>query len=221
MLGVLWPGEGRRVTGERVTLAGLRVLRVGLPPRGGRGRVDRAARLLVRAGVRRVLVHRQLAGVELGRGLRGPEVAELYAHLAPRLTLAALERRGLDPARTVVALVAGQVTGPLARAALELCPRVRGVEVLAGPGSGRLQSRLYESFGMAPDPGWRGDRLRVRFDGPWAGEELYLGPGGPARAGLRVVPEGLEAEGLDREELLWALWRAGLWPGTGEGGKGE
>lgn len=210
MLGVLWRCDGGSVRLERTVLGGLRVIRA-LVPAGGRQarRVARAARLLAKAGVRRVLENRDFdAGETLGRcGLRYVDAGILYRHMAPELTLARLAQLGMEPGSTVVVLRGRQVSGELARAAERLCPKVRGVLIQAGPGSARLQQRLYARYGMAVDGLWRGNVMAVRFDGPDGDEALRLQPlaeGLRLEAGDLIVPPE-----LDEASYLCALWLAG------------
>lgn len=210
MLGVLWPCERGRVRLETGALGGLRVIRA-LVPAGGRQsrRVDRAARLLAKAGVRRVLEHRLFdAGDALGQyGLRYVDGSALYRHMAPELILARLAQLGMEPGHTVVVLRAEQVSGELARAAERLCPVVRGVVIRAGAGSGRLQQRLYARYGMAVDGLWRGDVMEVCFDGPCGEGELGLWPC-TGRLGLTAEEIHVPAE-VDHDGFLCALWQAG------------
>lgn len=210
MLGVLWRGDGGRVRLERTVLGDLRVIRA-LVPAGGRQdrRMARAVRLLARAGVRRVLENQNFdAGEILGRyGLRYVDAGSLYRHMAPELTLARLAQLGMEPGNTVVVLRGQQVSGELARAAERLCPKVRGVLIQAGPGSGRLQQRLYARYGMVVDGLWQGNVMVVRFDGPEGGEELSLPP---AAGELRLEAEDLTVPPeLDEVGYLCALWQAG------------
>ena len=208
MIGLLWPGSGRRVRTEKTVLAGLRLLRAEVCGRRG---LDRACRVLARSGVRRVLLHRGLEGAALPRGLAPIDPGLLYRHMAHRLVLAALDRRDIPPERAVVEVRGGTVNDDVCRAAARLCVRVGQVRICAGPGSARVQESLLRTFGMAADPAAPAD-LTLRMDGPDGGEELYLaGPrlrtGGAVLAGPEPMGEELEVDG---DSLLCALWQAGL-----------
>ncbi len=213
LVGVLWSCEGGRVRLERRYMAGLWVL-AALVPGGGRQdrRCVRAARLLVRAGVRRVLVNRAFDGTATARyGLKAVEVEELYRHMAAHLTLAWLKRQRIEAEKTTVVLCGQQVSPALSRTAEQLCPCVQNVIIRAGWGSERLQSRLYERYGMAAGPIVRERCVWVRFDGPDGGEDLYLEGVGLRTGAMRVRGEGVEVPpGLDADSFLCALWQAGV-----------
>ncbi|WP_130868886.1 hypothetical protein [Intestinimonas massiliensis (ex Afouda et al. 2020)] len=224
MVGVveLREGRGRRPAAVRWDLLGLPCLRAEIPFRPGLGegrlgrRVDRGSRLLAKAGVRRVVTAADFPCWDrLERsGLRPVEAAGFCQALALPLTLAALERQGVSPARASVVLSGPSVSRALLRAAEELCPRVRRLSVDV-PGEGeKLADWLWREFGAAmvsPDAGRRAD-VALRF-GP-GGEpghttfELY-GPR-PGLAGFRIVPPaGLEKRGLDTLAVLSLLWEEG------------
>ena len=207
MLGLLWPGPGRRVRTEKMALAGLRVLCAHVPQtkRGLAG----ACRTLAKAGVRRVLIHRSLAGAALSYGLVPVDPGPLYRHMAHRLVLAHLMRSGLAPERAVIELRGEGVSDELYRAAVQLCPRVAQVRICAGPGSDRLRARLFRDFGMAAELSAPAD-LVLQLDGVDGGEGLYLGPC-LRTDGLQLARAGGDAEPneVDAECLLCAQWQAG------------
>ena len=224
MVGVLELKEtkGHRpvITEER--LLGLRCLQVEIPVRPSLAegrlchRVDKGARLLVRAGVRRVVTAADFHYWDrLERsGLRHVETERFCQALALPLTLAALERQGMPPARASVVLSGPSASYALLRAAEELCPRVRRLS-LDVPGEGEaLADWLWREFGAArvsPDAGSRADVA------------LHFGPGGrtgrttfelyglrPVLAGLQLIPpEGVEKRGLDNLSVLALLWEEG------------
>lgn len=221
MVGILELTEGRgRPETERVGLQGLELLRVRVPApdklSGKRlaRRVDRGAKVLARAGVRRVLTAAGFPHWEIlaRRGLEPVDTAPFCQDAAAPLALAALVRQGTAPERGTVCLWAPAVSAALLRAAEALCPRVRflGVEV---PGEGERVARwLWREFGAAaPGPGLQADAA-VWF-GPGGGEgrtvlRLY-GPA-PDLAGLApMLPPAVAETGLDPLPAAALLWEAG------------
>lgn len=224
MVGVLELVEkkGRRpeVTEER--LYGLRCLRAEVPVTAGLResricrRVDKGARALARAGVRRVLTAADFPWWEqLGRhGLRPVETAAFCQALAAPLTLAALERRSISPARASVALWGPSASRALLRAAEELCPRVRALAVDVPGEEERLASWLWREFGAAmvrPEAGGGPDvALWFGPGGPEGGVTLSLYGPRPGLDGLSPrLPRWVEEEDLSRLELLSLLWEEG------------
>lgn len=212
MLGLLrWTGD-RVVAVERAQLFGLPVLQVSLVP-GGRWenhRLGRAARLLARHGVRRVLVPQKFNGwQELSRrGLRGVDPVPLYRAVADRLVLVELERRGVKSERACVALRGDCVDADLDRAARLLCPKVRTLIIQVERGGERLTRELYRTFGAAPRPEGQADVV-ARFSGIGRPGELVL-CGQPELFGLELEAEGLALpKGLEPMPLLTALWQSG------------
>ena len=213
MLGLVrWSAE-RKVSLERTRVLGLLVLCVRVPS-GGRWekcRVGRAARLLERQGVRRVLVPRNFVqwDVLAGRGLTGVDVLPLYRTMADRLTLAVLARRGVESRRACVELRGDYVDADMAQAARLLCPRVRSLNIRVDWGGERLARELYWEFGAAPRPEGEAD-VAVRFDGVGQEGELVLCGSAPELLGLEPKVPGLELPGeLEPLPLLTALWQAG------------
>ena len=224
MVGVLEfrEGKGRRPTAAEERLLGLRCLRVEIPVRPGMKearvcrRVDRSARILSQAGVRRVLTaadFRYWDRLEQS-GLR-PVTPELFCQaLTLPLTLAALERQGMPPARASVVLHGPSASRALLRAAEELCPRVRRLSVDV-PGEGEaLADWLWREFGAAmvsPDAGSRADVVLRFGPGGRSGHTTFAlyGPR-PGLAGFRIVPpEGMETGELDSLAVLALLWEEG------------
>lgn len=142
MLGLLRWGQDRRVKLERGQVLGLPVMEARLDPGGPRGgrRLDRAARLLARQGVRRVLPLRNFeGGQELERrGLFPVEPLPLYRAMAGELALAALDQAGKAPGRAGIALRGERVDADLVRAARLLCPRVRTLVIQVPRGGEQL-----------------------------------------------------------------------------------
>lgn len=204
-------GRGRAESGR---LYGLSVLRAEADPEGfwGSRRLSRAGRSLRLGGALRVLAPEEFLPL-LGRfGLRPVELdAFLRAQSVP-LALEALERRGLAPDRATVALRGLRAGGDMARAAAQLCARVRNLVVDAPSGGEELALWLRREFGVPVlPPGERGEvSLRFQAGSPMEGETaLELFGSRPRLAGLSLTAPGLE-EG-DREDLplLAALWEGG------------
>lgn len=224
MVGVLELVEkkGRRpeVTVER--LYGLRCLRAEVPVTAGLReskicrRVDKGALALVRAGVRRVLTAADFPWWEqlVRHGLRPVETAAFCQALAAPLTLAALDRRNIPPARASVALWGPSASRALLRAAEELCPRVRALAVDVPGEEERLASWLWREFGAAmvrPEAGGGPDvALWFGPGGPEGSVTLSLYGPRPGLAGLSPqLSQGPEEGGVSRLELLSLLWEEG------------
>lgn len=212
MLGLLrWTGE-RGVTTERAQLLGLPVLqaRLGAGGRWEEQRVRRAARLLARQGVRRVLVPLEFDHWQMleRRGLAGMDPLPLYRTMADQLVLAELERRGVPEQRACVALRGEYADADLTRTARLLCPKVRALIIQADRGGERLARELYLEFGAVVPPCVEADAA-VRFGGERQPGELVL-CGKPELCGLELsVPELELPEGLEALPLLTALWQTG------------
>lgn len=224
MIGVLELVEkkGRRPEVTAGRLYGLRCLRAEIPVTAGlresriRRRVDKGALALARAGVRRVLTAADFPWWEqLGRhGLCPVETAAFCQALAAPLTLAALERQKISPARASVALWGPSTSRALLRAAEELCPRVRALAVDVPGEEARLASWLWQEFGAAmvrPEAGGGPDvALWFGPDGPAGGVTLSLYGSRPELAGLSPrLSRGPGEEELSRLELLALLWEEG------------
>ena len=223
MVGVLELTEGRgRPRAERWTLLGLELLRVRVPVadklNGARRerRVEKGAKLLARAGVRRVLT---AAGFPYWNILErhGLEPVDpgpfCQAHAAP-LALAALEGLGVPPERGTVSLWAPRSSPALLRAAETLCPRVCRLTVDV-PGEGEaLAAWLWREFGAAvlsPEAAPTADTALWFADGGGAGRVvLRLYAPAPDLAGLAFTPpSGMAGSGLDPLPAMALLWEAG------------
>lgn len=212
MLGMLCWSRGR-VRLKQTRILGLPVLQAQLQAGGywEEQRLDRAARMLARRGVRRMLPARDFNGWHIleRRGLVPVDPLPLYRAMAAELTLAVLKNRGLEVSCAAVALVGERVDGDLVRAARALCPRVRTLVLEVGYGRERLARELYWEFGAAVSVGTQAD-VRVRFSGPAQTGELAL-CGQVELLGLELETPGLELpEELEPLPLLAALWQAGL-----------
>ena len=210
MLGMLcWQEQGRmRVQHTRV--AGMGVLCAHVT-RGGRReqrQLDRAAKLLRRAGVARVLPCREHKP-EIS--LPVVEALPLYRALADRLILLELEERGVSPQQATVMLRGEYPDSDLTAAAYRLCPWVRQVVIDTEREADKLQYRLYREFGATVNPiVAAASVLRVRFGGTPIGEELCLCAQGDVTGFDVVSPEVVLPEWLEPAPALCALWQAGI-----------
>lgn len=206
MLGMLCRQARGRVRVEKIRVAGVRVLCAYV---SRDKQLARAARLLRRAGVRRIL---EPVGwrPELP-GLPVVDALPLYRAVADRLVLEQLDVRGIAPERASVVLRGACPDGELTAAAYALCPQVRQVIVDTERGGEELQRSLLRRFGAAVLPVKdERDALAVRFSGTYAGEELSL-CGQGVLGGLSLdVPQLVLPEELVRASVLCALWQAGV-----------
>ncbi len=213
--------KGRRPRIEYEQVRGMTVLGIAVPalPAAGEGaivrRVDKAARLLVKQGVRRVLTPQDFPRWDIlrQRGLVGVDPAPLCTMLAAPLAIAALERRGIVPHRAVVALRGSRVSRPFFQAAAALAPAVRGIVITSPNGGEALSAHLRREYGVPILEEGAGAEidLTVAFS-PLADEvqaaiTLY---GKPELQGVKVLPKA--GDWPDRFEVLTlaaALWEAG------------
>lgn len=178
-------------------------------------RVERAARRLREAGVRRVLAGPGFPYWEQleAQGLRGVDPEPMCQAMAAELALAALARDGRPPERAVVALRGGRVSRPLFQAAVALCPRVRGVEVCVPGGGAELADHLRREYGLPVLERERPD-LVLEFSPVQAGAgddrtmALY-GPS-PRLLGLTLRPAMPIPGDFAPLPLTAALWEMGL-----------
>lgn len=213
MLGVLRWSPDRRVVLGRGQVLGLPVLEARLDPGGrwGGRRLDRAARLLARQGIRRILPLRDFdRWRELERrGLLPVEPLPLYRAMAGELALAVLHRAGKEAGRAGIALRGERVDAELARAARLLCPRVRTLIIQVPRGGEQLARELYWEFGAAVSPEGETDAA-VRFSGRGRDGELVLCGPMPQLLGLELKAPGLDLpEEPEPLPVLTALWQAG------------
>lgn len=217
MLGeITYSAEGDRELRPAVcSLHGLSVLRVRVEPQGrwARYRVRRAARLLSRSGVRRVLTPEDFPYWEVLAqcGLRSVDpVPFLCAHAAP-IAVASLRKRGCAPERSAVALRGVRVGQELAEAARELSGQVRDVCISAAGGGEQLRAELRCTYGLAVCPDFAGVSAAVRFDPrTWDGGETVLDLFSPERLAAQLeigVPGTKEKLSLCRLAALWECGR--------------
>ncbi len=214
--------KGRRAYIEQEQVCGLTLLRAEVPVAPGaresavRRRVERAARLLERAGTRRVLVPEGFAWWDTLRRqeLLPVDPAPLCALLAAPLALAALERRGIPRGRAVVALQGGRVSRPFFQAAAALAGAVRGVAIISPNGGEALSAHLRQEYGvpaLEDTPGFAAD-LTIEFSpSPGGRGEALILHGRPDLKGLGVCRrEGDWPPGFEPLPLAAALWEAGV-----------
>lgn len=214
MLGhlILTPhGQGKP---EAAGLYGLPVLRSEVDRSGfwGERRLRRAGRALRQRGVVRVLTPECLLPLLKDLGLRLVDPEPFIRAQSVPLALTALERRGLAPDRTAVALRGQRADRDMFRTAENLCPKVRNLIIDAPQGGRELAQWLRQEYGVPVLPEHeRGQAALVFQAGCPQREEVSLELFGsqPRLAGLTLTVPRLE-EG-DREDLslLAALWEGG------------
>ena len=223
MVGVLELTAGRgRVRAERWPLLGLELLRARVPVPEGAGerrlerRVEKGAKLLARAGARRVLTAADFQNWNIleCHGLEPVDPGPFCQAHAASLALAALEILGTAPERGTVSLWAPRSSPALLRAAEALCPRVRLLTVDVPGEREVLAAWLWREFGAAaldPAAAPTADAALWFADGGGAGRAVLrlYGPA-PDLAGLAFTPpSGVAASGLDPLPAMALLWEAG------------
>ena len=218
MLGQLVFDGGRG--GPRLALLyGLPVLRCQADPEGfwGERRLKRAGRSLCAGGAVRALVP---AGFDrwpllLKLGLRPVDPGAFLRAQAAPLAASLLERQGLAPDRTTVALRGRRADGEMLRAALALCPRVRRLTISAPQGGEELAAWLRREYGLPVLPADAPAQAALLLQPGTEPEDAnpcpaltLFGPE-PDLAGLRLSAPDLAP--TDREDLplLSALWEGG------------
>jgi hypothetical protein len=200
----------------RGDLYGVPVLRSWAKREGwwGERRLLRAGRALRRDGAIRTLTPKGFDRWDLLRdcGLAPVDpVCFLRAQSLP-LTLELLERQGIAPNRSTVALRGPRVDQEMTREAVRLCANVRRLIIAAPRGGAELAHWLRWEFGIPILPAQERGDAALCF-GPAEGERevhaLELYGTQPDLCGLTLSAHGLEAE--DREDLsiLSILWEAG------------
>lgn len=201
---------------EAVRLYGLTVLRAEVDRSGfwGERRLRGAGKRLRMGGALRVLTPPDFDRWPLLErlGLRQVDPEPFVRAQSAPLALTALERRGLAPDRTAVALRGLRADRDFLRTAEELCPKVRSLIIDAPRGGLEVAQRLRREYGVPIlPPGEVGQAALVFQAGCPRREEVSLELFGPRPRldGLTLAVPGLE-EG-DREDLslLAALWEGG------------
>lgn len=221
MLGhiVLVEEKGRRPVRTREEVMGLGFCKMAVPVSPGLSawrverRLEKAARMLEAAGVRRVLAAPGFPGwprLAL-HGLLAVDVAPFCQAMAAPLALAALERRGCKPEGAVAALRGSRVTRPFFQCAEALCRRVKGLTVSAPSGGEALALYLRREYGVAVLEEGAAD-LTVAFspEEEEAKEVLALYGPQPDLLGLSFALRDTELPGsFEPLPLLAALWEEG------------
>lgn len=223
MVGWLVPEVGRgRLRLEQIQVRGMPLLRAGVPmgwsTRGGLRRLRRAARGLREAGVRRILVPEGFAGWPqvVEEGLFPVDPVPLCRVLAPRLALAMLESRGVEPGRAAVLLRGRRVDRALFETAHTLCPRVRTLALAVPDGGAELCVLLRQEYGAAVPETLGGMRADVAVDFapvlPDMPGNLVLCPPVPCLSGLELRARSAELPGVESLPVLALLWEEGRLP---------
>lgn len=206
-------GRGR---GEPGRLYGLPVLRAEVDRLGfwGERRLRRAARELRRGGVLRVLTPSDFDRWPLLEifGLRRVDPELFVRAQSVPLALEVLARQGLAPDRATVALRGVRADREMARAAAELCPKVRRLVVDAPRGGRELAQWLRREFGVPILPPDEVGQAALRFqEGRPVPEKAALDLFGlqPDLAGLTLTAPGLAEQDREDLALLAVLWEGG------------
>lgn len=206
-------GRGK---GEPGRLYGLPVLRAEVDRSGfwGERRLRRAGKSLRLGGALRVLAPPGFDRWPLleGLGLRRVDPELFVRAQSLPLTLKLLERQGLAPDRATVALRGLRADREMARAAAELCPKVRRLVVDAPKGGAELARWLRREFGVPILPPGEAGQAALRFQaGCPAREEAGLDLFGPrpGLAGLTLTAPGLSETDRADLPLLAVLWEGG------------
>lgn len=213
--------QRRRTQLENGELCGLPVLRaeVGAPDtlNGKRleRRIYRAAARLWEHGVSHVLTTTGFSWWTTVRraGLAPVETETMCRAAAAPLALAALEVRGWEAERAVVALAGRRVSPAMMRAAEMLARRVCRLVVEVPDGGTALAEYLHEEYGLPVLlPGTVRPAITVAFDASWTGRGAALKLWGekPDLLGTEIWVPGLALpEGCEPLPLLAALWECG------------
>lgn len=206
----------RRIKPDREDILDMPFYHIGLPEPCKPRHARRAARLLVKGGVRQVLTPDGFPYWPLLReyGLARVEPGDLCRTLGAPLALAALERGGVSPVMATVVLRGERVTRAMRLSALSLCPMVRNLLIAAPTGGSGLQAELRREYGVPAleDCPGRPPDLAVHFS-PMAGKgKMVLDLSGPAPEldGFSFAVGGADLPGdTERMPLLAALWENG------------
>lgn len=206
-------GRGRA---KREDLYGLPVLCSRADPEGwlGERRLRRAGRSLWQGGARRTLVPPDFQHWALlaACGLLPVDPSSFLQAQSAALTMGALEQKGVAPDRATVALRGLRADRGMARAAAELCPKVRHLVIAAPRGGRELAAWLRREFGVPILPEGEPVQVALCFH-PAAGGQgetaLELYGLSPDLAGLRLTAPALAEEDQSDLSMLAALWEGG------------
>lgn len=210
------PQRRFRVTLEEENILGLRILKASVPAPGRAGQLRRAARLLAKRKVGRVLVPDGFTAWELLEryGLKRVETEDFRRAIAAPLALAALRRMDVMDESATVVLRGERVTRAMRMAAISLCRRVRNVVISAHIGGEGLQAELRREYGVPNVEEGRGriPDVALHFSESHGNGAIIFRLYGrePDMNGMKV---GSARPGLpeDSEQLalMAALWEAG------------
>lgn len=151
MYGRIVFAETKRVALRQEELAGVTFQTVYVPAHSPtRRRIRKAARLLCRSGVRRVLVPPDFSywpQLERFDVIPVDPVPFLQAMAVP-LALAVLADRGVLPEHATIVLAGNRVSKALRDAALALCPRIQQLVIFAPAGGEGLADYLRREYGL-------------------------------------------------------------------------
>lgn len=198
----------------RVSIGTLPVLNISLfdPPELPRGKLDRRLekleRTLLSAGVNRVILPARFPYTGQLRYLRSIDLTPFYCAAADILVLKLLERRGVLPAQSRVALTANRLCPALIQAANALCREIRGIRIdLPGEEGERLAWDLQRQFGVPTVPCAAAVDVTLSFGGE--GGDLRLWDRDFDLSGLRLKARGVELPPDEEAQVLALLWEQG------------
>lgn len=224
MVGWLVPEVGRgRLRLEQIRVRGMPLLRAGVPMGWStRGGLPPAAaggpRPCGRQGCAAILVPEGFAGWPqvVEEGLFPVDPVPLCRVLAPRLALAMLESRGVEPGQAAVLLRGRRVDRALFETAHTLCPRVRTLALAVPDGGAELCVLLRQEYGAAVPETLGGMRADVAVDFapvlPDMPGNLVLCPPAPCLSGLELRARSAELPGVESLPVLALLWEEGRLP---------
>ena len=185
----------------------------GLSPRRLARRAARIERALTRMGVGRVVFPRDFPHRELFPRLRPVDPVAVYRGAAEVLVLAGLERLGVEPRRSRVALAGPWLCPELRQAAWRLAPQVRTLLIrVPGEEGAAFARQLHREWGLPAAPPSGGAEVEAAFGPGAAGESrlsLALYGEQPRLAGLELRVRGMELPEPWAPGLLCLLWEQG------------
>lgn len=216
MLGRIVFSQDRKVALHREMLNGLPFECVSLSARNPtRRQIRKAARLLSRAGVRRVIAPSELpCWPELERcGIIPVDPVPFLQALAVPLALAALSQIGVSPLHATAVLAGNRTSKAFCDAAISLCPLIQRLVILAPSGGDLLADYLRREYGLpllkqcpSPHLALLFSEPETEFDAP----ALRLYTPTPDILGISIKPQKHFAdEDLEDLPFLAVLWETG------------
>ncbi len=180
----------------------------GLSPKRLDKRLERLERIFLDAGVNRVILSSQFPHTERLRYVRAISVVPFYRAAADILVLKLLERRGILPRQSRVALTAQRPCPELIQTANSLCRSVREVRIDLPGGEGeRLARSLQRQFGVPVVPPGVPVDVTLSFGG--GAGDLQLWEEEFSLSGLRLKADGVEPPAEIEQQVLALLWERG------------